>query len=88
MKIFIFKWGVKVEGGIENKGEGIIIVCKVCKETSLSYKISYSYSTRISIVFHLNVFLSKHLFEIITLIVFSLHTSLGYFLFTFYLQPN
>ena len=72
------------------KGE-ITIVCSVFTfgtESSFSYKISYSYSTQFFIVICLNVFLSKHLFEIIILIVFSLLSSLRYFLFTFYLQPN
>ena len=68
---FHFKWGVKIEGGWKIKGGGggggITIVCSVFTfftEVSFSYKISYSYSTRIFIVFRLNVFLLKHFFEI------------------------
>ena len=87
----IFKWGIKIEGRMENKGGWVTIICSVftfLTEAFISYKISYSYSTRTSIVFCLNVFLSKHLFEVIILIVFSLLFSLRYFQFTFYLQPN
>ena len=61
---------------MKNKaGLGVTIVWSVftfSREASFSYKISDSYSTQISIVFRLNVFLSKHLFEIV--------------LFAFYLQ--
>ena len=61
---------------MKNKaGLGVTIVWSVftfSREASFSYKISYSYSTQISIVFRLNVFLAKHLFEIV--------------LFAFYLQ--
>ena len=76
--------GVKIDGGIT-------IVCSVftfLTEASFSHKIYYSYPTRISIVFCFNISLSQHLFKIIILIVFSLISSLRYFLFTFYLQPN
>ena len=78
MKKFIFTWGVKVE----LKG-GITIVGSV-----FTFLTESSFSSRISIVFCLNVLLSKQLFEIIILIVFSMLFSLRYFLFTFYLQPN
>ena len=61
---------------MKNKaGVGAAIVCNVftfSTEASFSYKISYSYSTQISIVFRFNAFLSKHLLEIV--------------LFAFYLQ--
>ena len=60
---------------MENKGQitrAFSVFTFLTEASYLSYKISYSYSTRISIVFCLNVFLSKNLFEIIILIVFSL----------------
>ena len=44
MKNSIFKWGVKIEGGMENKG-GVTIICSVftfLTESSFSYKISYT----------------------------------------------
>ena len=66
---------VKIEGGMENKGRitrVFSVFTFLTEALSLSYKISYSYSIRISIVFCLNVFLSKNLFKIIILIVFSL----------------
>ena len=60
-------------------GGGVIILCFIftfLMEASFSHKISYSYSTRIAMVFCLNVFLPKHQFEIIILIVFSLLSSI------------